>query len=282
MRKILPLTLVALLVASCSKHSGGTGLDAIVKVNDQVLTKEKLDEKIPPGLTAEDSTMAAEYYIRSWINDNLKYAIASKNRVNAPMIENLVADYRKSLTIYQYEEQLVNEKLSKSIDDNLLRNYYEENRDKFKTDVPLFKGLFLKVPVNAPQIDKVRLWYKAPNDKNITNIENYCVKNGANYGSFLDQWVKLDNMMENLPGSYRLDYDDLKQAKDIEKQDDNYYYFLHVTAYLPPGENAPFEYAKPVIKEILINQRKIDFLKQVEEDLYNKALNNRQITFYNN
>jgi len=67
----------------------------------------------------------------------------------------------------------------------------------------------------------------------------------------------------------------------IEKQDYSFFYFLNITDFLSPGDNAPYEYARNTVKEILINQRKIDFLKKTEDDLFKRALDKGEIQYYN-
>ena len=280
MRLILSLVIVSLLAVTCTKQT--TGIESpIVTVNDKFLTKDDLDASIPQGLTSEDSIIAAEHYIRLWINDNLKYAVASQNIIDKKNIEQLVNNYRKSLVIYQYEEQLIGEKLSGKIDNQSMLDYYEVNKDKFKIDRPLIKGFSLKIPVDAPQIDKVRVWYKSLTPTNIANIEKYCVQNAIGYGYSMDNWVDFNELTENWPIKHKDENIVVKSEKYLEQKDDHYYYFLHITDYLLSGEDAPFEYAQSTIKEILINQQKIDFLKSIENDLYSKALNNGQIIFYN-
>ncbi|MDR2057670.1 MAG: peptidyl-prolyl cis-trans isomerase [Dysgonamonadaceae bacterium] len=280
MRLILLLGAFLFLSIACSKQSGETSSVFIVKVNDEILTKEELEATVPEGLSPEDSTIAAEHYIRMWINNNLMYDVASQKVADKKSIEQLVDNYRQSLTIYQYKEQLVSEKLSKEINNQILLDYYESNKNKFKIDKSLIKGLYLKIPLNAPQIDKVRNWYKTITPANITNIENYCVRNAVEYGYFVDNWVDFNELTEEWPVNYKNESDVIKVNKYFEQKGSKYYYFLHVTDYSLPGDNAPFEYAKSTIKEILINQQKIDFLKKIEEDLYRKALDKGQIIFY--
>jgi hypothetical protein len=280
MRLILSLIIVSLVAVACSRQSGKS-LAGIVKVNNDVLTKEALNANIPLDLSPEDSTITAEHYIRMWINNKLMYHLASQKIANKNEIEQLVDNYRQSLTIYQYKEQLINEKLSREIGNQALLDYYEVNKDKFKIDRPLIKGLFLKIPINAPQIDKVRNWYKSLTAANITNIENYCVRNAAEYGYFVDEWIDFNELTDEWPINYKNETEILKRNSFFEQEGPKFHYFLHVTAYSLPGDNAPFEYAKPTIKEMLINQQKIDFLNKIEDDLYRKALNNGQITFYN-
>jgi hypothetical protein len=280
MRLISSLIIVSLFAVACSKQSGKT-ITYIVKVNNDVLTKEDLNANIPLGLSLEDSTITSEHFIRMWINNKLMYDLASQKIADKKDIEQLVDNYRQSLTVYQYKEQLVSEKLSKEIDNQALLKYYEANKDKFKIDKTLIKGLFLKIPINAPQIDKVSNWYKSLTPANVTNIENYCVRNAAEYGYFVDDWVDFNEVTEEWPENYKNESDVVRVNKYFEQKGSKFYYFLHVTSYSLPGDNAPFEYAKPTIKEILINQQKIDFLNKIEEDLYRKALDNGQITFYN-
>ena len=276
--KYLLIIIVSLCVLSCSKKSDQK--ENIVQVGDKILNRAELNESLPHYPNPEDSIMAAEYYIRMWITDNLLYDVAQKNIADKAMIEQLVENYRKSLIIYQYEEQLVNEKLTKNINENDMWAYFENNKDKFKLDKPLIKGLFLRIPVNAPQLDAVRNWYRAISPTTIDNIGKYCVQNGGNYDYFSDNWRDFEDITNKWPARYKNETDLIKNNKYIEQQDSTYCYFLNITNYLLPGDNAPFEFAKPAIRELLINQKKMEFLRKMEDDLYNKAMNKGQIKFF--
>jgi hypothetical protein len=254
----------------------------VVQVGGRVLTQSELDESLPPFLTPEDSILATEHFIRIWINDQLLYSVAQKNITDKNTIEQLVENYRRSLTIYQYQEQLVNEKLVSSISEQELHQYYEENKDKFKLDKPLIKGIFLCVPIDAPDIDKAKSWCKKPSTTTISNLEKYSVQNAGSFDYFETKWTDF-NEMQGWPAlkSNFPEPEALKKTSFFEWKDDRYCYFVNVSDYLLPGDNAPFQYAEPVVKELLINRKKIDFLRNIENDLYNKALNSGQILFYN-
>jgi hypothetical protein len=279
--RICTLIVVSFLLVSCKQKTTVNKDAIVVQIGDKILTREELEENISSSVSPEDSILAVEHYIRVWINDNLLYNVACKNITDKEYINQLVESYRRSLVIYQYQEQLVNEKLSKEIDNETLLEYYKNNKDKFKLDRSLVKGLFLRVPVDAPQIDKIKTWYKSISATSLANIEKYSLQYSANYDYFFDNWVDLSELMNKWPINHKTEETDIKYNKFIEQKNDKYYYFLHITDYLSPGDNAPFEYAKSIIKEILVNQKKIEFLRKIEEDLYNKALSSGQITFYN-
>jgi hypothetical protein len=278
--RICTFAIVSFSTVSCEQKTAGVHKDAIVQIGDKILTREELRENIPSFLNPEDSILATEHYIKVWISDNLLYNVAQKNIIDQDNIELLVENYRKSLIIYQYQEQLVSEKLSKEISDETLLDYHKNNKDKFKLDRSLIKGLFLRVPVDAPQIEQIRIWYKSVSPASLVNIEKYSLQYSANYDYFFDNWIDLGELMNKWPIGNINEPNYIKSNRFIEQKDDKYYYFLHITDFLLPGDDAPFEYAKSTIKEILVNQKKIEFLRETEADLYKKALGSGQIIFY--
>jgi len=270
-----------LTIVACNKRFTAKDNDTLVKIGNKILTRNTVEENIPAGLSKEDSILAAEHYIHSWVSNILIYNIALRNLNDKENIDRLVEDYRQSLLIYQYEEQLVNEKLSNDIDEQSLSDYYNQNKDNLKLERPLIKGLFLKVPVTAPQLTEIRTWYKSANSDSRENLEKYCLNNAATFNYFVDKWTDFNDVINNFPKD-KVGKDDLQiQKKTVEKQDDNFFYFLNITDFLQQGDNTPYEYAKPAIREILINQRKLDFLKKTEEDVYQRAVDRGEVQFYN-
>jgi hypothetical protein len=280
MRFIFPAVVVSLLMISCSQ-SGKSDSAPIVKVGNKVLTKQVLDENIPDGLSQNDSIIEAEHFIRTWITDVLVYDIAEKNTSDKEYINQLVENYRKSLVIYQYQEQLINEKVIKTIKEQDLYNYYRDNKEKFKLDQYLVKGVFLKVPRDAPEIEEIRNSYKSVSSTaSREKLEKYSVRNSVTFDHFLDKWISFDELKNNWPEAGRNALI-LKSGRNyFEQQDELYYYFLNVIEFLSPDDFAPFEYVMPIIREMLVNQQKIDFLKQTENDIYQRALNKGDIKFY--
>ena len=281
MRYFFSIIVISLLTVACSDTIELKNAGALVKVKNKILYRSILEENIPAGLSSEDSIIAAEHFIRNWINDILLYDIALKNINDRESIERLVENYRKSLFIYQYEEQLVNERLTREIDEQSLYDYYNKNKDKLKLERPLVKGLFIKVPINAPQVSEIRTLSKSTTFASREKLEKLSLNNGVILDYFIDKWVDFNILKGNFPEE-KLNREELTvQKRMIEKQDNSFYYFLNITDFLLPGDNAPFEYAKNTVQEILINQRKIEFLKKTGDDLFKRALDKSEIQYYN-
>lgn len=274
------LTLSVSLFA-CKKAIQTDEPDALVKVNDRILTRNEVESLIPKGTTSADSLLLAESYIKKWVKDELVLKIAQRNLgSDKETIDKLVDAYRRSLLRYRYQEKLIQEKLSDEIQESDVLTYYDTNKEKFILDKNLIKGLFLKVPADAPNLSEVKTWYKSGNVASLEKIEKYSIQNAAIYEYFFDKWVDFDEIRNNIPNQISNPESFLRTNKTLEVTDSSFCYLLNIRQVLLKGQVEPFEYAEPRIREILINQRKLDFIKEFEEELYNDALDGGDVIFY--
>lgn len=287
MRKALKhvIIIIAILVtvASCGSKNDPvdvSGAEALVSVNGNVLTRADLRDIIPDGLSEADSISAAESYIKMWINDELMYEKAQKNVADKDRIEELVKNYRQSLTVFTYQEQLLKERFSKDLSDATLKKFYDENTDKFKLESNIIKGLFLKIPASSPQLDNFRSWYKSTSTSSLENIEKNALQNVITYDYFYDKWIDLSDIMSQIPYKMLSSESFLKENKNLEVNDSTNVYLLNIKEYILAGSVAPFEYVKSQAAELLVNQNKAVYMKQFEEDLYNDAIKDNKIKLY--
>ena len=274
------LTLSVSLFA-CKKAIQTDEPDALVKVNDRILTRNEVESLIPKGTTSADSLLLAESYIKKWVKDELVLKIAQRNLgSDKETIDKLVDAYRRSLLHKKKKEKLIQKKLSDEIQESDVLTYYDTNKEKFVLDKNLIKGLFLKVPADAPNLSEVKTWYKSGNVASLEKIEKYSIQNAAIYEYFFDKWVDFDEIRNNIPNQISNPESFLRTNKTLEVTDSSYCYLLNIRQVLLKGQVEPFEYAEPRIREILINQRKLDFIKEFEEELYNDALDGGDVIFY--
>lgn len=270
-----------LLLGSCSENTTTEQKGTLVKVNERTLTKEDVLSVLPKNISSADSLLWAESYIKQWVKDNLVYDVALQNLgdENRAEIDRLVDSYRRSLVRYRYQEQLVHERLSANITDEEKRNFYDENQDQFELDHSLIKGLFLKIPIDAPNLDEVKKWYRSTSEASIEKIEKYSVQNAVVYDYFYDKWVSFDEVFVNIPIQVTNENEFLRTHSFVETADSSYCYLLNIEEYVAKGKIAPFEYANTQISDMLVNQRKVQFLKNFEEELYNDAIRGGNVVF---
>lgn len=271
------------LLFGCKDSRSVEDAEVLVRVKDRTLKRGEITGQIPKGISSEDSLLFSENLVKKWIKDVLVYDVAQRNLgEEMEEVDKLVEQYRRSLIRYRYQERLVREKLSNDIREADMLDYYEQNQKKFILDKSLIKGLFLKIPVDAPGLSDVKGWYKSSSEASLEKIEKYSVQNAAIYDYFYDKWVDFDEVMDNIPVHVSNPSEFLKTHKFVEVSDSTYCYLLNIKDYLTSGSVAPYDYATPQIVEMLTNQRKVQYLKKFEEELYNDATKSGNVKFYTN
>lgn len=276
MRKssILFVLLAGFLLSGCAAYKKKNQSGAAVEVNGHYLYRSTLDS-LTLGMSPEDSLRTVQQYVSQWSKDILLYDQA-KRRTNAE-IENMVEDYRRTLYVQAYEESLVERRMPKTVPDSVVLQVYEQMPDRFILDESIVKGMLVVVPSDARDIAKLRGWMAK---EKLDEIEKYAYKSANGYELFTDRWLTTTALLAHIP-TERTDLETALKAKNqIEVSDSLKTYILQVTEKHIRGEQMPIEYARPQIEKIVLNARRVEFLNKERERLYNEAIQEKKIVFF--
>lgn len=248
-----------------------------VALNGQYLYQSTLDS-LSFGLSSEDSARVVELYLKQWAKDILVYDKA-KGAADKE-IEALVEDYRRSLYVHAYEQELVERRMPKQVADTVVEQIYAAHPEKFELRESLAKGVLIVVPNGAPNMKKLREWLTDLNEENLENIEKFAYNYAVGYELFTDQWRTGQQLLLSMP----FERDELnrllRSKQQIELQDSLATYILQVTDKRMAGEPMPIEYARPEIEKAVLSQRRVRFLQEERERLYEEALRHKKIQFF--
>ena len=274
------LALLPLLLASCHEDYDHKGKTPIAELQGYFLYREDLASVLPVGLNSDDSIAFAGRFIRNWAEETLLYDKARRNIPDDDELNTLVDNYRRALILHAYRQELIRQKLPEQVDEDELQAYYDDNQALFTADRGLVKGLFLKVPLAAPDINRVRRWYSAGTPEAIDQIEKYQMQNAVGYDYFYDNWLPLSDVLARMPID-RADAEDyVARTRNVELKDNEYYYFLSITDYCPAGQVAPYDYVRSRVLETLMNVKQVEFINKVKADLYERAVNKGNLKYY--
>ena len=275
------ILVIAAAMTGCGQEHNHKGKTPLVEVSGEFLYKEDLQAALPLNISKDDSVLFAEHYIRNWIEDALLLDKAEGNIPDNDKISKLVENYRRALIMHTYQEELVNQKLANDISEEEINAYYEKNKELFRLDNPLVKGLFIKVPLSSPDLGNVRVWYRKNNQDVIEKLEKYSLRNAVSYDYFYDRWTSVPDVAAKIPLKV-LDTDAnyLDKNRNVEVKDTAFCYFLHIEDFLGKDKQKPLDFARDEIKEILINLKRVEFINKVKEDLYQRASDRNKIIYY--
>ena len=275
-KPIIYLALASFLLCGCQALEKKQQSGAAVEVNGHYLYRSALDS-LTLGLNSEDSMRVTQQYISQWAKDILLYDNA-KAQANSE-IERMVEDYRRALYVHAYEEYLVERHMSKTVLDTTVAQIYAQMSDRFILDESIIHGILVVVPNDAPNIAKLRGWMSK---QEMDNIEKYAYQNASGYELFDDKWLTTTDLLNHMPIE-RGDIENKLKSKDqVEMSDSLYTYILQVTDKYLRGSAMPIEYARPQIEKMVLHERQVDFLQKEREKLYNEAIQEQKIKFYEN
>ncbi len=254
----------------------------LARVGETYLYKEDIPVSFLTEMSPEDSIKYVDNYVRLWVHEQL---IVEKARKYLPpeekkAVERQVEHTRNDLMVYRYEQALILQKLDTIVEDTLIEQFYNEHQELFSLDENIVKVLFIKLPLSAPKIDQVRRWYRSNRESDMKKLENYCYQYAMKFDDFEDQWVPFDFLLEQMPLKVTNQERYLRYNHYIEVSDSVAHYFVRIHEYLLRGTTAPLEYVRKEIVRTLLNERKMKFLRELENNIYLEALNGKKFEIY--
>lgn len=283
-KHLIRLILLVFLVPAftfCKPDHKRKNQDTIARAYGNYLYRSDIQGLIPAGTTPEDSTRLVKSYIELWLK---KKAVVNKAEFNLTAeqknIDNLLEEYRTSLLTYAYEKQMVAQKLDTVLTDSDVQKYYYQYRQDFVLQDPIVKGVYFRILRSSSRMGEFRNLAHSSGDLNYKRLVDIGAQVAEYTDSFEENWLSFPLLMQKMPGSVADPKQFLQRYKYLEAEDSRYFHFARIIDYKLPGEPAPPEYVKQEIRDIMLNQRKMDFLKQLEESIYNEAVIQNDVEVY--
>lgn len=255
--------------------------EPVVKVGEKVLTMDELTLNIPDYLDDTDSTLWADDYIKKWIQRELLLLKAEEN-LNTEMkdVSRELEEYRNSLIVYRYKNELVKEKMDTTVKDSDVEKYFREHKESFILNRNIVKAIYIQVPVEVSSPENLKDLCATDDVEKQAKLNEYCLSYAKAYDRFNDQWVAADLVLKNT----QVDISDqnrlLQRNRFIESSDINYYYLVCIRDFRLAGQVSPIEYVQNDIRNLILSKQKIDFLKEIEKDVYKEGLDKNKVKLY--
>jgi hypothetical protein len=270
------LLLLALLSWHCSSSENQKAEDKLLaKVYNKSLFLSALEGVVPEGVSKEDSALLVATYIQRWAHDQLLMYEAERNIPKDIDIDELVRSYRASLVRYNFEEQIIAEKLDSTVSEPELLSFYENNKEQFQLESMILKCLLLKLPSNESDTEINKLW-NSRNPADETKLKALARTKAVMALLDRDKWYKLEEVAALLPKG-TLTSDNMGSRREGTLKDGDFRYYYRVLETAQGKSTAPFDYVKEQATRIILHKRKQDLLEKWKEELYQKELKRENV-----
>ena len=275
-QKILIFLIFLMLTVACFNSNNQR---VIASVNEKDLLLSEVIKEMPES--TEDSSFFIDSYINIWVRKQLMIYHAEINLSSGLTdYEKQIQEYRESLLIYAYQQELINQNFDTTITSQDILEYYNRYREEFKLVKNIFIGRYITVDKSAPSLKDLSKWYKSDNEESAEKLVDYCQQFAKEYYLTDSSWQYFSNINDRLPNLISEEEYFLQHTKGVWFEDEIYRYYIYIKDYQLKGSISPLDMEREKIRNVLLNKKKIQYLKQLEDELYQNALDLRKIKIY--
>jgi len=256
--------------------------EPIARVGENFLYKEDIADLVGTKTSKQDSVLLVTSFINNWASKQL---LMSKSRVNLSEeqlaeFDRLVRNYKTDLYTGAYKDALVQKAQDTVISESELLEFYEKEKENFKLNEKLLRLRYVELPPQFLNKSEVIKKLKDFDEKDRIYLDSISVQfRKLNFNDSV--WVEASRLINEVPP---LTDDNqhlyLKKSQFFELQDSLGVYLTKVVDVLERNDIAPLSHISPTIKRVLLNRRRLKFLKNLEVDIIDEAIKNKEFEIY--
>lgn len=276
------LLLLILTVGSCSYFKKEEKPEAVARVNEEYLDAAELKGIVPAGTSKEDSITIVKSYIDRWASQKLLYSAAQVNLSKDKQAEyaRLIRQYEIDLYTGAYLEEVVKRSVDTLVTNEELTNYYKANKENFKTSGTLVRLKYIRMAKDHPKFAFAKGKFLSGNKKDIKALSDMSIQ----FKSFAfndSVWVDMNQVYTKLPFITPENRDKyIGGSMSYQYPDSTDVYVVKVKQVLERNQVSPFEYIKPTLQQLIINNRKLELIKKFQKEITDDAIKNNDYEIY--
>ena len=276
MKGFIVIIMLHFVLVSCAEQDQLEG--AVARVNDRYLFKEEIDKLAPSYQSAQDSILWRNSYIKTWATRELLYEKALINVSDQDQdIEELVENYRRELLIDRYKRAVLQQELDTVVTESDLDTYYELNKNVYRLNEELLRLRFIHFSLEMNDRKELVKKFRSSSVDDAEDLEERSLEFYAL--SLTDSiWVSRVAADDKLP--WLKEEKRLKKDQFIQKEDSLGVYLVAIKEVLHRNDVAPKSYVIPTIRQMILHNRKLELMNEIEKTLVIDAINNKQFEQY--
>lgn len=263
--------IILLLICSCDLPTNEES-NAIARVGEDFLFISDLENQIGPN--GSDSIQITTRTVNEWAEEMLylKKAEINLSSLEKKGLEELVSTYRNDLYVKTYKDKAIQSQLDSIVEKEEIESYFEQNKFNFKTNKELMRGRYVRVRNENYNLRSIRKSIRRFDEDDKVFLDSIALQ-FTTYSLNDSIWVQASQFFNRLPSISERRYKNfLKNDTFFELQDSLEVYLVVVEEVVLRNDLAPLDYVAPTLKQILINKRKLELMRQLDREIIKEGL----------
>lgn len=255
---------------------------AVARVGEEYLDIAELKGLVPAGTSKQDSIAIVKAFIDRWASQKLMYNAAQVNLSKDKQAEyaKLIRQYEIDLYTRGYLEEVVKQSVDTTVTGQELEAYYKANKENFKTTGTLVRLRYIRLAKDHPKLGLVKSRFLSSNKKDQKALNDMAIQ-FKSYAFNDTTWVDMNQIYTKLPFITPENRDKyVSGSMSYQYPDSTDVYIVKVARVLEKNQISPFEYIKPTLQQLIINNRKLELIKKFQKDITDDAIKNNEYEVY--
>jgi hypothetical protein len=188
--------------------------------------------------------------------------------------------YKRSLMIYEFEKQWMEEKLDTVVTDTEMKDHYEKNKQDFELKDYIMKCLYVKLEKGVSGEENVLKWMKSDKREDWLKLDEYCAHNAVSFYHDRDNWIFLNDILRDVPLEIPNKVSFLKGNRTVHFSDEEITNILIILDYRMKEETSPFSLERENIKSRILQSRMNTLLKDLRNKLIKTAYEEDEVNIH--
>ena len=283
--KIILFSIILLTFYGCKNNNINKRDEIVVaRVGNKYLYYSDLQNVVFQNVFPEDSLIRTKEFIEKWARKQLLFEKAVKKIDDQKKedLSKLVELYRYDLYSRVYKDLLIKKSIDTIITIEDATKYYEDNIKNFKLNVDIFKMRYIKLPRDNNDIENITKRFISFQKDDLKYIDSL----SFHFSSFFladSIWIKKMNLFQKIPPIRFVNTSKyMKKGNFVKINDELDVYLIYIEDFLKQGNVAPFPLVRNTIKNILLNKKKIKFIKEYNIEIIQDAIREKKFQIYEN
>lgn len=259
-------------VASCTERPDEED-PVVARAYERFLRWSDLRQVVPVDADPLDSAAIAQGYITTWLRQQVLLDRAERNLgPERTAFERQLQDYRNSLVIFAYEEALVEQKLDTVVDKREIEEYFRSNEGNFMLRDNILRVRWFKVREPDRRVmKKLQDHFLSGDAERMREVEVWLAQRNVPITDRSTGWTTAGELKAEIPVWALQVPEDRTEPGRIVLRDEEGAYFVDILELRRKDSVSPLALVERDVRSIIINQRKVQLLERMREDIYQEA-----------
>ena len=260
------------LLLSCNSNNE-LDKNIIAKVGDKTLNFVELLEKIPNNIERLDSTVIVNEIINNWALNQLliKNAEMNLSELEKNILKKKSNEYYNNLLVNSYKNKIASVNFDTLVNQNDIIEYYDTNLNNFVLYEDIVQARYVRLNKNNFNINEIKRRFRRFNRNDIMFFDSISLQL-LNYSLNDSIWINKDLFFKKINVLDDEEIDRIvKKTLYIVKEDSLDVYLVKINGFKGINEKAPLTYIYKRIEELIINKKKVDFIKNFDTEIIENA-----------